>query len=434
MELESLEDLVIHSILTKLGPQEAAAIACLSRRLRVLASDEQLWRLFCFRDLDLSSPQDPSGNPLGSFKAYYSRFTLLLHLISIVSEFQRLVYSSQTLLVLFPSMQCARTFQKGASEAKLNEVEDKLGLKLPVATRVLYRFCDGQEIPQASSVPLLGLIGGYSFYNHMVNVYLLPLSRVVNETRMLESQLGLLTGSQYILVAASIYDEKLFFLDCANGQLFVGTTKLARNGHMIRCVPDALIRSVHDVTSDLPQDAMLLWLEEHGRRLQSGMMRVHDEGGIRSLSLFPETLPYCSTAVTNGVQVRASAVFVPELYNYPKKNKYVFSYSIRMRLLPQGCMLDGVCHQSCQLYWRHWIIHANDTVVSEVSDAAVIGKHPLLYLDGEEFVYESCSSIPASGTIEGDFTFVPGRLDSPKGRKFDVVVAQFPLEVPEYVF
>lgn len=37
-------------------------------------------------------------------------------------------------------------------------------------------------------------------------------------------------------------------------------------------------------------------------------------------------------------------------------------------------MLDGVYFSSCQLYWRHWIICANDAVVADVGGEAVIGK------------------------------------------------------------
>jgi hypothetical protein len=37
-------------------------------------------------------------------------------------------------------------------------------------------------------------------------------------------------------------------------------------------------------------------------------------------------------------------------------------------------------------------------------------QHPLLVLGGDEFVYESCTGLSAkSGSLVGDFTFVPGR-------------------------
>ncbi|XXG62154.1 hypothetical protein AAC387_Pa05g0577 [Persea americana] len=436
MGLEDLGDLVLQTILLKSGPKTAAVSACVSRRFRVSASDEDLWRKFCSQVLDLSTPEDPFGNPTPSFKVTYKSWNegfgmYQWPLVRRVKKCWRTI--NNWLAINFP--EAINTLRKGVSEAEINELEDKLGLKLPIPTRLLYRFCDGQDMGGPDSTGCaLGLIGGYFFYEHGVNVYLLPLHEVIMETREF-SQLGFYSQSKIIVVAASAFLEKMFFLNCTTGQLYVGTVKLATQGQLMSCVPDALIKSVHCMDDGQSQDAMLLWLEEHGRRLESGMIHPR-EGKIRSISLFPETSPLCSAAITNGVQIRASAVFVPELSDVTHGlEKYWFSYSIRMRLMPQGCMLDGVYFSSCQLYWRHWIIRSNDVVVSDVDGEAVIGKFPLLFPDGEEFVYESCAPLPSSsGSIVGAFTFVPGRLFDPKGRPFDVEVAQFALEVPDYIF
>lgn len=74
-------------------------------------------------------------------------------------------------------------------------------------------------------------------------------------------------------------------------------------------------------------------------------------------------------------QVRASALFVPEYSDLQlESDKYFFTYSIRMSLKPEGCIVDGMRFGSCQLYWRHWIIRENDDIVSDVNGEAVIGK------------------------------------------------------------
>ncbi|GMP80238.1 hypothetical protein CsSME_00035416 [Camellia sinensis var. sinensis] len=59
-----------------------------------------------------------------------------------------------------------------------------------------------------------------------------------------------------------------------------------------------------------------------------------------------------------------------------------------------------------------------------------------LLLPGEkEFVFESCTPLSSSsGSIEGSFTFVSGRLADPKSRPFQVEVARFPLQVPDHIF
>lgn len=201
------------------------------------------------------------------------------------------------------------TLRNGASEADIRELETILKVKLPLATRILYRFCDGQEFKAkwssfSDTGNSLGLIGGYSFYDHCVNVYLLPLSEVILETKAIMRDLGFRSRSKYIVVAASsTYIEKFFFLNCCNGQLYVGTANLPTDGEMMPCVPNALLSSVHDYNGDQQQDAMLLWLEEHGRRLENGIIKLRGEGEMRSISLFPEEPPLCSTAITNGVKV-----------------------------------------------------------------------------------------------------------------------------------
>ena len=68
-------------------------------------------------------------------------------------------------------------------------------------------------------------------------------------------------------------------------------------------------------------------------------------------------------------------MFVPEISDLQNENaKYTFSYSIRMSLQHEGCVINGIPFSSCQLKWRHWIIRANDRVESDVNGEAVIGQ------------------------------------------------------------
>lgn len=436
-------DLALHLILSKLGPEDAVKVCCVSKRLRDSSSENALWSKFCRDDLDLVSPQDPQGNTAPSFKAAYQlwREAFAMYPWPLVMRVQRCWGKLKSWLSKnYPEVEA--TLRGGASESDINQVESLLRVKLPLPTRVLYRFHDGQESAgkeiSGNILLLLGIIGGYCFYNHLVNIYLLPLSQVIVQSREVIRHLGFSSRSKYVVVAASSTpSKKLFFLNCTNGQLYVGTKNLRVDGEMMQCVPNSLIRSVHDYNGDQHQDAMLLWLEEHGRRLENGIIKVREQDKIRSISLFPEIPPLCSIEVTNGVQVRASAVFVPEYSGLKEEEdtKYYFTYSIRMSLLPEGCIINGINFISCQLYERHWIIRANDTIVGNVDGEAVIGQYPLLRPGEEEFVYESCSPLPESpGSIEGHFTFVPGSLVDRKGGPFEVQVGRFPLQLPDYVF
>ncbi|KAL4632193.1 hypothetical protein ACB092_04G034300 [Castanea dentata] len=443
MDLEAVGDLVLHTILSNLTPKDTAIAACVSNKLKSSASEDILWSKFCFQELDLNEPIDPFGNLTPSFKACYQawREAFSMYPWPLVLRVKRCWGRLKNWLSInFPEAEA--TLRKGASEVEIQESERILKVKFPLPTRILYRFCDGQEFnPEKSSGSagggLLGLIGGYSYYTHLVNVFLLPLKEVVLNTKAIIRHIRLFSRNKYVVVAASYTEsEKFFFLNCTTGQLHVGTVNLATQGEMIPCVPNALISSVHDSNGDQQQDAMLLWLEEHARRLENGMIKLREERGTRSISLFPEEPPFCSTAITNGVKVRASAVFVPEIADLQNETtKYTFSYSIRISLQREGCVINGIPFSSCQLKWRHWIIRANDLVESDVNGAAVIGQYPLLLPGEKEFVYESCTPLPTSlGSVEGSFTFVPGRLADPKGAPFEVEVARFPLQLPDYIF
>jgi F-box protein 3 len=100
-------------------------------------------------------------------------------------------------------------------------------------------------------------------------------------------------------VATSWFHPKTFLLNCSNGELYVGTNNLLL-GEMLPCVPKALIKPTDN---ELPQDGLLLWLEEHLRRLQNGMIKTRLLMKSRYISLYPEAPPSCTSAVTNGVKV-----------------------------------------------------------------------------------------------------------------------------------
>ncbi|GKC14420.1 F-box protein SKIP16 [Tanacetum coccineum] len=242
-DLQSVGELATHMIITKLNPSEVASVACVNTCFKCFAYDDSIWSSFCKKQLNLSPPIDPQGNLCPSFKAAYRAW--------------REAYS--------------------ASEDEINQLEESLNMKLPLPTRVLYRFCDGQEFSNDELMGsvrkhLCGLLRGYIFADHIVNVFLLPLNIVIQETKELEWVDS--TTNRYIMVASSLgFTEKLFFLDCEKGQLFVGTNNLVSSKELMPCVPNGLITSEHDSESGSKQDAMLLWLEEHARRLEIGIIR-----------------------------------------------------------------------------------------------------------------------------------------------------------------
>lgn len=71
MGLESVGDLALNIILSKLGPEDTARVSCVSNRFKATASEECLWSKFYSEDLDLDSPLDPDGNLAPSFKVSF---------------------------------------------------------------------------------------------------------------------------------------------------------------------------------------------------------------------------------------------------------------------------------------------------------------------------------------------------------------------------
>lgn len=433
--MEDLQEPILQLILLRTDAKRTAKLGCVSQRWHSVASDDHVWSRFCAQDFNVSSRIDPSGSSCSSYKETYEKWheAFCMYPLSIVRRAKHCWDSIRNWTSIhFPEV--TNTLALGASEDEIRRTEDKLGWQLPISTRILYRFCNGQVVPHGTSsqtkqLSVLGLLGGYHFYDHIVNVRLLPLKEILKLTKYCASCIRLPRGSKHTVVAASFNMNKFFFLDCSDGQLYVGTKNLAESGEMMPCVSSTLV----DVAQ---QDAMLLWLEEYGRQLEAGLLSVRKDGDIWSIALFPEKPPPCSEAVTNGVQVHASAVFVPEASDLQDSSeKYYFCYSIRMCLLRQEKISEGKLLSSCQLARRHWIIRANDTIIDDVHGEAVIGKYPYLKEGGDVFVYQSCSPLPvSSGSVEGDFTFVPGRLSKPDGPEFSVRVAPFPLEIPQYIF
>jgi len=166
------------------------------------------------------------------------------------------------------------------------------------------------------------------------------------------------------------------------------------------------------------------------------------------VSLFPQTPPRQTHAVTRGILVAATSCAAPELGSVV--------YSIRIRLLAPGeeggLTATARGFVTAQLCSRHWVITDRSGMVEHVRGDGVIGRYPLLrdggwrddsgrsrdsMWGGREregtFVYQSMTSCSGM-TLEGELTFVPGSISEPSGPEFLVTVARFPLSGDEYIF
>ncbi len=123
-----------------------------------------------------------------------------------------------------------------------------------------------------------------------------------------------------------------------------------------------------------------------------------------------------STAITNGVRVNVTTVYVPS-QSMPSARRYVFAYTIR---------ISNEGSEAAQLRTRHWIITDGNGKVEEVRGAGVVGQQPILR-PGEHFEYTSgCVLETPRGSMRGTYQMHP---TSGKA-SFDAEIASFTLAMP----
>ncbi|KAL2652793.1 hypothetical protein R1flu_020921 [Riccia fluitans] len=443
--MDRLPSMILLNVLAKADAKDCARAACVDRRWRQSAEEDCLWEEFCLRDFALPSAIDDSGNKTSSYKeAYMSWHNKFARYPTPLVTRARQCWDKIKDWLRVNFAEVLGTLAPGATWGEIERAERQLGFPLPESVRLLYQMCNGQELPETRGHAedlypdnsfFLGLIGGYQVYEHFVNVRLLSLKEMVRLTNLVLPRMYPARNVRRIMIARSCNFGKFFFVDCNDGLVYVGTGRLEEDTEMMACVP------LQDPGA-YPNDGMLRWLEYFGHCLQNGTYGVRDHDyGFRSISLFPLKEPVCTQAITCGIQVKCSSVFLPELSRIEvpgerNDDSYMFAYSVRMRLSEEGNRYCGKLMESAQLAGRHWIIRFGEEIIHDVRGEAVIGLYPVLRAGGEEFVYESRSSQKGKrgGSMEGDFTFVPGRLTKPEGGHFAAYIARFPLDVPDYIY
>ena len=122
-----------------------------------------------------------------------------------------------------------------------------------------------------------------------------------------------------------------------------------------------------------------------------------------------------SSALTEGIRVTVSSVYVPE-QSAPAAKRYVFAYTVKI-------LNEGVI--AAQLRTRHWIITDGNGKVEEVRGPGVVGQQPNLK-PGEAFEYTSgCVLQTPRGEMRGTY-----QMHRPDGQMFDAAIAPFVLALP----
>jgi F-box protein 3 len=285
-----------------------------------------------------------------------------------------------------------------------------------------------------------GILGGYSCYNMFHSVRLINLSAL----------------APHVITEGSS-DSRMCFFAMSPGHprsyLFIRTHKNNPEGQIIMKQNINHIQNGPDPHEIVCHGGFLQYFQSYVENLESGVFEpvsiIPDIPTTRGIGLFPNAGPAVSCAVTRGIEVRASARWLPD--DNSLQMGLNFAYSIRIRMVAQ--MPDA---PTCQLVSRHWEFKDGTGFIRRVDGEAVIGKQPLFFMEdnGESgyvdlghapaadgsrhmgiFYYQSQSG-PVRGTtiedtraasVQGTFSFVPGSIEEPKGPEFRVTVASFPL-------
>jgi len=306
-----------------------------------------------------------------------------------------------------------------ATETILDTFEKEASIKLPSSVRCTLSIHNGKKTNiDREDDDVHGIFGGYSVYDHHVNVYHLNIEEISN----LVKQFKVLTIAPWIKqclpIAASYNNLKVIFIALKNGTTAEGVSyKVGQVLIPTRSSNGTLLGPPYIEAPDY-----ITWLERYKDRLLSDTHTVRN-GEIILFSEKPSTLV---SATTRNITVQASPLFIPELsciHEYSKNQRrgalsYYFAYRIRM-FMPK----DAPKRDSCKLRLRHWRI-TNALNVDTVDGEGVIGLYPVME-PGANFEYQSCCPMPtANGFMEGSFTM---RLLEDNS-EFDIVVPRYTFE------
>eukprot|EP00995_Heteronema_vittatum_P001899 NODE_126_length_1856_cov_354.967903_g86_i0.p1 GENE.NODE_126_length_1856_cov_354.967903_g86_i0~~NODE_126_length_1856_cov_354.967903_g86_i0.p1 ORF type:complete len:489 (-),score=125.71 NODE_126_length_1856_cov_354.967903_g86_i0:389-1804(-) len=439
-----------------------------SRRWAFVTSEEPSWRAHCEVDYGLTAKTAPpllaistdSGGDteqnamLVTWKAVWLHWDTVSRRLGLSTPVDAHLYTRVVqlwrnlhgwLATEIPAVRA--TLADGAASDKFSAAEKALGVTLPSSMRMVWGLHDGQNLAvddraeegiaadgQFFNQIFHGLFGGYSFYHNMVCTRMFSLDRMVRWTLKLRRKSSAFAANYhtYIPICANLHTNKMIVLDTATDMVY------------------------HNVPNDtLPfrasapagKHGLVRWMEEYSHRLTAGVYRAAalfpDEEASRGINLFPQAGPDWTRAVTRGIQVTASAVYTPE------SPDSCFAYSIQLLIVDAAALQ----FPSAQLLTRHWRIKDAAGHVRDVEGHGVIGKFPVLrpggYRDDEQgtqgpecegtFVYQSCSGPmagvpPGKGYFGGSLQMIPGTIEEPLGDPFDIVVEEFPIYVPDFVY
>lgn len=414
-----------------------------------------IWRFHCERTFGVTRPHHgPSRDRDASFRRtckecheICNRYgSLGLRMIRLWARIQLWLEQNASMI--------ADTLLPGLSENRLLQLEGEINTSLPLSVRALYATIGGQDIANRSSDNaesdegheearltgrlFYGVFGGMQVYHYTPCMYMLPADQLLGFKR----RYATFERTSYPLFMSSSSPKALIYVERHEENVLSGGSSLdflgreefhpALSATARAVVPEWLSSEIQRTGYEMKQnDPLVVWLEAYAEAISSDqflvMEIVRPVPCTRGIDLFPTKPPHLREAITQGIRVKVSTLFVPFESSDDIK---VHAYSVRFSILPiesQTAMGLRPPIERAQLLSRHWIIRdSSGRIVHDIEGEGVIGEFPCLKAgDGDEYIYQSCTeSDRLGGTMEGSFTFVEGSKAMPGPR---IIVARCPL-------
>ena len=344
------------------------------------------------------------------------------------------------------------------SGVELAAAEAATGLRFPFALRALLGACGG-EVQRGAAAHMSGLLGGWHVYDEATSLSLF--SGGLPELLRLHLRLcrGDARTAALLPVAFATASAVVYLLDCGEdvgtrGALLCGVVARVMVGGVpslrvvqLRPAAAGAARATQVGAREGPmEDALLEWCEhfvgllEGGARapaplpedLQDALAEAAAADPTpqqvaavprapRFLSAWPTRGPGTSHAVTRGVHLFASSLFLPGM---SARGQFMFTY--RLWLWREAGAAGAP--SDITLTHRHWFLRPNEGDEDEVHGEGVVGFFPFLPADGSQhgsredaFTYASLTHFkgPDGNRMRGALQF-----EDAAGARVDVELAE----------
>lgn len=444
------QDIFQRHLISYLSINEFVGLQSVSKIFQGPVSHETCWKILSERDLGVNNKEAPRYNPHTKSFDTLSEQKTYKELYIRWSEWQQQTCYGIKPHHMIESIQIWARFKKALKEQNLTEILESLtpppsreffetaAGNLPSSLIAFYAIHAGQRelTPHSSDAEFFaGLFGSYSCYNSFYSMRLLHVRGSADSL--------ITTSPNSVIVGMNLGQPRTCLLvdfnssEAPEGSMYFGFSSITR--HLV-C-----------------RGGMLSYFQTYTEQLERKIYQpaiIHpDSPSSLGISLFPDTGDMVGVAITNGVEVRASARWFPERTHGGMN----FGYSIRIGLAASDSDQGPF---TCQLVDRNWEFHYENGTTNRVQGEGVIGKQPLLFRTNDgvsgfidmgpagtgetqrnaTFSYQSQSGpVPGTATTDvtkstkafarGTFSFRTGSILGPTGPLFSVTVAEFPLRV-----